>query len=80
MMKALIAVTIFLLAHNLNRVVAKQRTSRENRSTKHLVTSLPGLNPFPDDYEMYTGYLDIGGTNKPEKEGSLFYWFVLQIP
>jgi len=75
-MKIFIAVTILLLANNLNPVVAKQRTSREYRSTKHLVTSLPGLNPFPNDYEMYTGYLDIDGTNKPGKEGSLFYWFV----
>ena len=77
MMKLLMAITIFVLANSHKQVVARQRLTREYRSTKHLLTSLPGLNPFPQNYKMYTGYLDIDGTNKVDKEGSLFYWFVM---
>ena len=36
------------------------------------ITSLPGLNPFPTDYAMYSGYVTVNAASQRR----LFYWMV----
>jgi serine carboxypeptidase-like clade 2 len=36
------------------------------------ITSLPGLNPFPTDYSMYSGYVTVNAASQRR----LFYWMV----
>ena len=62
-----------LLAISLSPAAAAVSFSKDTpAAAADRITSLPGLNPFPTDYSMYSGYVTVNAASQRR----LFYWMV----
>ena len=75
-----VLVLLLLLVHPSKGLSFSLETLINNETTtyraKHKITSLPGLAEMPTNFNMYTGFLNIGYDDYfiSSKYGGLFYW------
>ncbi len=68
-----VALAVAVIALALSPAAAAASLGKDTPAAEaDRITSLPGLNPFPTDYSMYSGYVTVNAASQRR----LFYWLV----